>query len=334
MARGRRPADLPALVRRRVRRRGRRPRGRPPQARPPAVARRRRHLAVAVLPVADGRLRLRRRRLLRRRPALRRPRRLRPPARRRPRARASGCCSTGCPTTPPTSTRGSSTSRSSRDSPKRDWYVWRDGDAATTPPNNWKAAFADGPRGRATTRPASGTCTASCPSSPTSTGATPRSCDAMHDMLRFWLDRGVDGFRIDVVHLIGKDAALPDDRRPRLTSSPTTTTRARTPCSAASAACWTRTRRPDDGRRGIPASRRALIAHLLRRRRRAAPRVRLRVAARPVGRRRLARAHRARRGRSWASAGRRGCSPTTTSRACARDWAAARTAPAPPRCCC
>ena len=32
----------------------------------------------------------------------------------------------------------------------------------------------------------------------------------MHDVLRFWLDRGVDGFRADVVHLIGKDPALPD----------------------------------------------------------------------------------------------------------------------------
>ena len=32
----------------------------------------------------------------------------------------------------------------------------------------------------------------------------------MHDVLRFWLDRGVDGFRADVVHLIGKDEALPD----------------------------------------------------------------------------------------------------------------------------
>ena len=32
----------------------------------------------------------------------------------------------------------------------------------------------------------------------------------MHDVLRFWLDRGVDGFRADVIHLIGKDEALPD----------------------------------------------------------------------------------------------------------------------------
>ena len=32
----------------------------------------------------------------------------------------------------------------------------------------------------------------------------------MHDVLRFWLDRGVDGFRADVVHLIGKDETFPD----------------------------------------------------------------------------------------------------------------------------
>ncbi len=36
----------------------------------------------------------------------------------------------------------------------------------------------------------------------------------MHDVMRFWLDRGVDGFRIDVVHCIGRDPALPDDEPP------------------------------------------------------------------------------------------------------------------------
>ena len=40
--------------------------------------------------------------------------------------------------------------------------------------------------------------------------ANPEVVDAMHDVLRFWLDRGVDGFRADVIHLIGKDEALPD----------------------------------------------------------------------------------------------------------------------------
>ena len=67
-------------------------------------------------------------------------------------------------------------SRASRDSPKRDWYRWHDGTPDGSPPNNWPAAFGGGPAwtlGRAP--PSSGTCTPSCPSSPTSTGTTPRS---------------------------------------------------------------------------------------------------------------------------------------------------------------
>ena len=79
--------DLPALIRRRERRR----RGRPGRDRVaaavPAVARHRRALALADLPVADGRLRLRRQRLLRHRPRVRVARRLRLAARSGPRAR-------------------------------------------------------------------------------------------------------------------------------------------------------------------------------------------------------------------------------------------------------
>ena len=79
----------------------------------------------------------------------------------------------------------------------------------------------------------------------------------MHDVLRFWLDRGVDGFRIDVVHCIGKDPALPDDprrarRHPPLARS--TTTRAPSTCCAGIRAAARRLRRPDDGRRGRTSS--------------------------------------------------------------------------------
>ena len=87
---GRRLPGLPALLPGLERRRDRRPRGHRDPARAPGVARRRRHLDLADLPVADGRLRLRRRGLPRHRPGLRHPRRLRSPRRGRPRARDPG----------------------------------------------------------------------------------------------------------------------------------------------------------------------------------------------------------------------------------------------------
>ncbi|MGI8984799.1 MAG: alpha-amylase family glycosyl hydrolase [Acidimicrobiales bacterium] len=100
-------------------------------------------------------------------------------------------------------------SRASRASPKRDWYVWRDGHGPGTPPNNWLAAFG----GRAWTwhdETAQWYLHLFLPEQPDLNWANPGVVDAMHDVLRFWLDRGVDGFRADVVHLIGKDPALPD----------------------------------------------------------------------------------------------------------------------------
>jgi alpha-glucosidase len=103
--------------------------------------------------------------------------------------------------------------RSSRASPKRDWYVWRDGRDGG-PPNNWHAAFG----GRAWTwdeRTGQWYLHLFLPEQPDVNWENPEVVAAQHDVLRFWLDRGVDGFRADVVHLIGKDPALedlPDDR--------------------------------------------------------------------------------------------------------------------------
>ena len=61
---------------------------------------------------------------------------------------------------------------------------------------------------------ASGTSTSSRPSSPTSTGTSRRCATTSTPILRFWLDRGVDGFRIDVAHALVKDAALADEPEP------------------------------------------------------------------------------------------------------------------------
>lgn len=99
-------------------------------------------------------------------------------------------------------------SRSSRTDPKRAWYVWRDGrDGAE--PNNWRAAFG----GRAwTLDEATGQWYLHLflPEQPDLDWGNPEVEAAMHAVLRCWLDRGVDGFRADVVHLIGKDSALHD----------------------------------------------------------------------------------------------------------------------------
>jgi alpha-glucosidase len=100
-------------------------------------------------------------------------------------------------------------SRASRDSAKRSWYRWRDG-TPDTPPNNWPAAFGGGPAWTWDAGTEQWYLHTFLPQQPDLNWDEPEVVAAMHDVLRFWMDRGVDGFRADVVHLIGKDPALPD----------------------------------------------------------------------------------------------------------------------------
>jgi len=95
-------------------------------------------------------------------------------------------------------------SRSSRDNPKRDWYVWRDR------PNNWKAAFG-GDAWTFDETTGQWYLHLFLPGQPDLDWRNPEVADALHETLRFWLDRGVDGFRIDVVQGLTKDPDLPDD---------------------------------------------------------------------------------------------------------------------------
>lgn len=103
-------------------------------------------------------------------------------------------------------------SRSSRSSAKRGWYVWRDPAPGGGPPNDWTAAF---PRDTPawTLDPTTGQYYLHLflREQPDLDWSNPEVVDAMHGVLRFWLDRGVDGFRVDVVHALGKDPALPDE---------------------------------------------------------------------------------------------------------------------------
>ncbi len=105
-------------------------------------------------------------------------------------------------------------SRASRDNPKRDWYVWRDPAPDGGPPNNWIATFKGVPAWTFDEATGQYYLHSFLAEQPDLNWANPEVEAAMHDVLRYWLDRGVDGFRADVVHLIGKGtvlADLPDD---------------------------------------------------------------------------------------------------------------------------
>jgi alpha-glucosidase len=101
-------------------------------------------------------------------------------------------------------------SRSSRRNPKRDWYVWRDPAPGGGPPNNW-------------TSEAGGSVWEFDPATgqyylhshlveqPDLDWRNPAVRAAMLAVLRFWLDRGVDGVRVDVAHMLMKDPLLRDN---------------------------------------------------------------------------------------------------------------------------
>jgi alpha-glucosidase len=100
--------------------------------------------------------------------------------------------------------------RASRQSPRRDWYVWRDPAPDGGPPNNWVSQAG----GSAwTLDPATGQYYyhAFLAEQPDLNWRNPAVRAAIYDVLRFWLARGVDGFRVDVFWRMIKDAAFRDD---------------------------------------------------------------------------------------------------------------------------
>ena len=101
-------------------------------------------------------------------------------------------------------------SRSSRTNPKRDWYVWRDGKGPDQPPNNWQSWF-----GHSAWQldPATNQHYYHhfYTEQPDLNWRNPQVRKAMYDAMRFWLDRGVAGFRIDAVSRLFEDPNLHDD---------------------------------------------------------------------------------------------------------------------------
>ncbi|MBB5502757.1 alpha-amylase family glycosyl hydrolase [Paraburkholderia sp. MM5384-R2] len=101
-------------------------------------------------------------------------------------------------------------SRSSRDDPKRDWYLWRDPAPDGGPPNNWLSRMGgsawewDEVTGQYYYH-------AFLREQPDLNWRNPQVRQAMDQVLRFWLERGVDGFRVDVLWLLIKDAQFRDN---------------------------------------------------------------------------------------------------------------------------
>jgi oligo-1,6-glucosidase len=106
-------------------------------------------------------------------------------------------------------------SRSSRDNPKRDWYWWRDPRPGATPgtpgaePTNWESHFS-GPTWTWDERTGQYYLHIFSAKQPDLNWENPEVRQAVYAIMRWWLDRGVDGFRMDVINMISKDTSLPD----------------------------------------------------------------------------------------------------------------------------
>jgi len=101
-------------------------------------------------------------------------------------------------------------SRASRESAKRDWYVWRDPAPDGGPPNNWLSVFGGGAW---EFDPATGQyfLHSYLKQQPDLNWRNPEVEAAVFEALRFWLDRGVDGFRMDVLWMLVKDEQFRDN---------------------------------------------------------------------------------------------------------------------------
>lgn len=100
-------------------------------------------------------------------------------------------------------------SKSSRDNPKRDWYIWRSGRDGG-PPNNWASTFG-GPAWEYDATTDQYYYHYFFKEQPDLNWRNPEVKQAMFDAVRFWLDLGVDGYRLDAIGTIYEDPAMPDN---------------------------------------------------------------------------------------------------------------------------
>lgn len=103
-------------------------------------------------------------------------------------------------------------SSASRDDPKRDWYIWRDGKQGAEP-NNWESIF-NGSAWKYSTATGQYFLHLFSERQPDLNWENPEVRTAVYAMMRWWLDKGVDGFRIDAICHMKKEPALSDMPNP------------------------------------------------------------------------------------------------------------------------
>ena len=101
-------------------------------------------------------------------------------------------------------------SRSSRDNPRHDWYIWRDPKPDGSLPNNWAAVFG-GPMWTWAEERGQYYLHSFLPQQPDLNWRNPDVEKALLDVIRFWMERGVDGLRMDVIFFILKHPDMPDN---------------------------------------------------------------------------------------------------------------------------
>jgi alpha-glucosidase len=103
-------------------------------------------------------------------------------------------------------------SRSSKDNPKRDWYIWRDGKDGKEP-NNWESIFS-GPAWKYDEATDQYFMHLFSSRQPDLNWENPEVRNALFDMVNWWLDKGIDGFRVDAISHIKKEPGFPDMPNP------------------------------------------------------------------------------------------------------------------------
>jgi alpha-glucosidase len=104
-------------------------------------------------------------------------------------------------------------SRSSKDNPKRDWYIWRDGNAGKEP-NNWESIFS-GSAWQYDEKTDQYYLHVFSTKQPDVNWENPEVREALYDTVNWWLDKGIDGFRIDAISHIKKRDGFPDMPNPK-----------------------------------------------------------------------------------------------------------------------